>query len=52
MKKLLSVFIIALFFTDANAQSWQNEIKDPSNFYSIRQAYLDYTQRDKNEKEI
>lgn len=44
IRKFFPLCLLLLFAAGVTAQhAWQDGIKDPSNFYSIRQAYLKYS---------
>jgi hypothetical protein len=52
MKGIICLSLIFVFSLTSHAQSWQENIKDPANFYSIRQAYLDYKAKSGEENSI
>ena len=41
MNKFTLLILIVISIVKLQSQSWQENIKDPSNFYDIRKAYLE-----------
>jgi photosystem II stability/assembly factor-like uncharacterized protein len=52
MKKFYVLLFILAGSAQLPCQSWQDNIKDPTNFYSIRQAYLQKFESEKKEAKI
>ncbi|MEI6090774.1 MAG: T9SS type A sorting domain-containing protein [bacterium] len=52
MKHILVLFLLVICIANSYGQLWQENIKEPDNFYSIRQAYLQKLESDKKNAQL